>query len=91
MNSARKQRLKEALAWYPEQNFTADSHIVKGYRQRFSVDKICAMRELVIQGYLRWRELRLSRNPPPGIAVSYDYPPEIGIILFSASVVSLHL
>ena len=45
MTTGRKQRLKEARLWYPEQNFTTDSHIIKAYRQRFSVDKTCAMRE----------------------------------------------
>jgi hypothetical protein len=52
MTTGRKQRLKEARLWYPEQNFTADSHIVKAYRQRFSVDKTCAMRELMMLGLL---------------------------------------
>lgn len=52
MTPARKQRLKEARVWYPEQNFTADSHIVKAYRTRFNVDKTCAMRELVMLGLL---------------------------------------
>ena len=52
MTTWRKQRLKEARAWYPEQNFTADSYIIKAYRQRFSVDKTCAMRELVMLGLL---------------------------------------
>ena len=48
MTTGRKQRLKEARLWYPEQNFTADSHIVKAYQTRFNVDKTCAMRELVM-------------------------------------------
>ena len=52
MTPARKQRLKDARTWYQEQNFTEDSHIVKAYRQRFSVDKTCAMRELVMLGLL---------------------------------------
>ena len=52
MTTGRKQRLTEARAWYPEQHFTSDSHIVKAYRQRFSVDKTCAMRELVMLGLL---------------------------------------
>ena len=52
MTTGRKQRLKEARAWYPEQNFTSDSHIVKAYRTRFNVDKTCAMRELVMLGLL---------------------------------------
>lgn len=52
MTQARKQRLKEAREWYPEQHFTADSHIVKAYRKRFNVDKDCAMRELVMLGML---------------------------------------
>ena len=43
---------KEARTWYPMQNFTADSHIVKAYRIRFNVDKTCAMRELVMLGLL---------------------------------------
>ena len=52
MSKARKQRLKEARAWYKKQNFTPDSHIVKAYRTRFNVDKTCAMRELVMLGTL---------------------------------------
>ena len=52
MTTGRKQRLKEARIWYPEQNFTESSHIVKAYRTRFNVDKTCAMRELVMLGLL---------------------------------------
>lgn len=48
MTQARKQRLKEARLWYPEQHFTESSHIVKEYRKRFNVDRDCAMRELVM-------------------------------------------
>lgn len=52
MTPARRQRMKEARTWYKEQNFTRNSHVVKAYRQRFSVDKTCAMRELVKLGLL---------------------------------------
>ena len=52
MTQARKQRLKEARLWYPEQHFTESSHIVKAYRTRFNVNKDCAMRELVMLGML---------------------------------------
>ena len=52
MTTGRKQRLKEARLWYPEQNFTEDSHVIKVYRTRFNVDKTCAMRELVMLGLL---------------------------------------
>ena len=52
MTQARRQRLKEARDWYPEQHFAADSHIVKAYKKRFSVDNNCAMRELVMLGVL---------------------------------------
>ena len=43
MTKARKQRLAEARKWFSEQNFAEDSHIVKAYRKRFSVDVNCAM------------------------------------------------
>lgn len=46
MSSARKERLKQARKWYPEQHFTEDSHIISAYRRTFHVDRICAMREL---------------------------------------------
>ena len=46
MTKARRQRLLEAKEWFPAQNFTEKSHIVKAYRKRFNVDKDCAMREL---------------------------------------------
>ena len=52
MSKARRQRLQEARTWYPAQNFTEDSHIVKAYRKRFQVDKLCAMRELCLLGML---------------------------------------
>ena len=52
MTKARKARLAEARTWYPAQNFTEDSHIVKAYRKRFNVDKDCAMRELCLLGML---------------------------------------
>ena len=52
MTKARQQRLKEAREWFPEQGFTEDSHIVKAYRKRFNVDRICAMRELCLLGVL---------------------------------------
>ena len=48
MTEARKKRLREARAWFAVQGFTDDSHIVKAYRQRFRVDKTCAMRELCL-------------------------------------------
>ena len=46
MSKARRQRLKEARKWFPEQGFTEDSHIVKAYRKKFNVDRTCAMKEL---------------------------------------------
>lgn len=46
MTRARKQRLKEARKWYPEQGFNDNSHVIKAYRQKFHVDRECAMREL---------------------------------------------
>ena len=52
MTKARKQRLAEARKWFPEQNFAEDSHIVKAYRKRFSVDVNCAMLELCMLGVL---------------------------------------
>jgi hypothetical protein len=52
MSKARQQRLKEARVWYPEQHFDEDSHIVKAYRKRFQVDRVCAMRELCMLGML---------------------------------------
>ena len=52
MTKGRKQRINEARIWYPAQNFTSDSHIVKAYRKHFNVDKNCAMRELVMLGML---------------------------------------
>ena len=48
MTNARRQRLQEAKNWFASQNFTDDSHIVKAYRERFNVDKDCAMRELCL-------------------------------------------
>ena len=61
MSKARQQRLKEARSWYPEQHFTEDSHIIKAYRKRFNVDRICAMRELCLLGLL-----------PPGKQKAYQ-------------------
>lgn len=52
MTKARRERLKEARTWFHEQGFTDDSRIVKAYRERFSVDKDCAMRELCLLGVL---------------------------------------
>ena len=52
MTKARRERLKEPQTWFREQGFTDDSHIVKAYRKRFSVDKDCAMRELCLLGVL---------------------------------------
>lgn len=52
MTAARKARLKQARAWYAEQNFTEESHVVKAYRKRFNVDKDCAMKELCMLGVL---------------------------------------
>lgn len=52
MKTGRKKRRKEARIWYPQQTFTAESDIVKAYRNKFNVDKICAMRELVMLGLL---------------------------------------
>ena len=52
MTSARKQRLKEARKWWKEQQFSEDSHILSAYRRRFRVDRVCAMRELVLLGVL---------------------------------------
>lgn len=52
MSKARQQRLKEARVWYPEQHFDEDSHIVKAYRKRFQVNRVCAMRELCMLGML---------------------------------------
>lgn len=52
MTKARRERLKEARTWFHEQGFTDDSHIVKAYREQFSVDKDCAMRELCLLGVL---------------------------------------
>ena len=52
MTPARKQRLKEARKWWKEQGFTDDSHILSAYRRQFNVDKVCAMRELVLLGVL---------------------------------------
>ena len=46
MSKARTQRLKAAKEWYPAQHFTEDSHVVKAYRKKFNVDRICAMKEL---------------------------------------------
>ena len=46
MTKARKQRLKEARIWYPAQGFDESSQVIKAYRQRFNVDRVCAMREL---------------------------------------------
>ena len=46
MSKARQQRLRAAKAWFSEQCFTEDSHIVKAYRKKFNVDKDCAMKEL---------------------------------------------
>lgn len=48
MSKVRKQRLKEARKWFPEQGFTEDSHIVKAYRKKFNVDRTCAMKELCL-------------------------------------------
>ena len=48
MTNARRQRLQEAKNWFASQSFTDDSHIVKAYRERFNVDKDCAMRELCL-------------------------------------------
>lgn len=44
--NTRKERLAEARIWYPQQHFTKDSHVVKAYRLKFGVDRICAMKEL---------------------------------------------
>lgn len=52
MSKARQRRLDKARAWYPKQNFTEDSHVIKAYRERFGVNKICAMRELCMLGLL---------------------------------------
>ena len=52
MTKARRQRLREAREWFPAQGFSEDSHIVKAYRERFGVDKDCAMRELCLLGVL---------------------------------------
>ena len=52
MTQARKQRLKEARNWFPEQHFTDESNIISAYRKRFNVDKTYAMRELVMLGVL---------------------------------------
>ena len=52
MTPARKQRLKEARKWWKEQGFTDDSHFLSAYRRQFNVDKVCAMRELVLMGVL---------------------------------------
>lgn len=52
MTKARKQRIQEARAWYPKQHFTEDSHVIKAYRDRFGVNKVCAMRELCLLGTL---------------------------------------
>ena len=52
MTKARQNRLREARAWFPAQGFTDDSHDVKAYRKKFSVDRVCAMRELCLLGML---------------------------------------
>ena len=52
MTKARRIRLKEAKEWFPTQGFTEDSHVVKAYRERFDVDRECAMRELCLLGML---------------------------------------
>ena len=52
MTEARRKRLKEAKDWFPAQGFTEDSHVVKAYRERFDVDRECAMRELCLLGML---------------------------------------
>ncbi|MBQ6407113.1 MAG: hypothetical protein IJJ64_03645, partial [Butyrivibrio sp.] len=46
MSKARQNRLREARKWFPEQGFTEDSHVVKAYRKKFNVDRVCAMKEL---------------------------------------------
>ena len=73
---ARNQRLREAGAWYREQNFNEDSHIVKAYRKRFDVSRISAMKELCMLGvlspekqktyeeYLQKRREKFSRKKP---------------------------
>ncbi|MBQ9328473.1 MAG: hypothetical protein IJ225_08070 [Solobacterium sp.] len=84
-SKARKARLAEARVWYRQQNFTEDSHVVKAYRKRFNVDRICAMKELVMLGvlspqkqktyktYLENRRLRKSRRKKqPSIEIESD-------------------
>ena len=48
MTNSRRKRLQEARIWFASQDFSDDSHIVKAYRERFNVDKDCAMRELCL-------------------------------------------
>ena len=52
MTPARKQRLKEARKWWKEQHFSEESHILSAYCREFNVDRVCAMRELVLLGVL---------------------------------------
>ena len=62
MTNARRQRLKEAKAWYAAQSFTEDSHVVKAYRKRFNVDKTCAMRELCMLNVLSPKKQKAYRD-----------------------------
>ena len=50
--AARRRRLQEAKEWYPEQGFDENSHVVKAYRKKFRVGRICAMKELCMLGVL---------------------------------------
>lgn len=52
MSNDRSRRLKEAGIWWKEQHFAGGDHIIKAYRKRFHVDRVCAMRDLLKLGVL---------------------------------------
>jgi hypothetical protein len=67
-SNARETRLQKARAWLPTYN---GEHLVRGYKKKFSVDAICALKELLELGAIspeeaiRRREIALAERATP--------------------------
>lgn len=62
MSKGQKERLRQARLWWKEQTFSDGDQIIKAYRKRFGVERICAMRDLLKMGVLDAETKKEFRN-----------------------------